>query len=65
MEYNELQQIIYSGIKVTNKNLFRFSDHGYNIPADGLYTTRPYYEQYKKKNWMPLLQQVKRMDMGL
>ena len=49
MEYNELQQIIYSGIKVTNKNLFRFSDHGYNIPADGLYTTRSYYEQYKKE----------------
>lgn len=49
MEYNELQQIIYSGIKVTDKNLFRFSDHKYNIPADGLYTTRAYYEQYKKE----------------
>lgn len=49
MEYNEVQRMIYSGVSVSDSNLFRFADHGYNIPEDGLYTTRAYYETHKRE----------------
>lgn len=49
MEYNELQQVIYSGMEVSDKNVFRFDENGYNIPEDGLYTTKACYEAHKKQ----------------
>ena len=49
MEYNEMQQVIYSGVSVSEKNVFRFADHGYNVPEDGLYTTKAYYETHKRE----------------
>lgn len=32
---------------MTDKNVYRFSDHGYNVQEDGLYVTRDYYMKHK------------------
>ena len=47
MSYNEYYQLVQAGIKMTNKNVYRFCDHGYNVQEDGVYMTREYYEQHK------------------
>lgn len=47
MSYNEYYQLVQAGIKMTNKNVYRFCDHGYNVQEDGVYMTRDYYEQHK------------------
>ena len=47
MSYNEYYQLIQAGIKMTNKNVYRFCDHGYNVQEDGVYMTRDYYAQHK------------------
>ncbi len=40
MWYNEYNQIHLSGIDSDDLNTFFLSEHGYNIPEDGLYTLR-------------------------
>ena len=47
MSYNEYYQLIQAGIKMTNKNVYRFCNHGYNVQEDGVYMTRDYYAQHK------------------
>lgn len=47
MSYNEYYQLIQAGIKMTDKNVYRFCDHGYNVQEDGLYMTREYYAGHK------------------
>lgn len=47
MSYNEYYQLIQAGIKMTDKNVYRFSDHGYNVQEDGIYMTRDYYMKHK------------------
>ena len=47
MSYNEYYQLIQAGIKMTDKNVYRFSDHGYNVQEDGVYMTREYYMKHK------------------
>ena len=47
MSYNEYYQLIQAGIKMTDKNVYRFSDHGYNVQEDGVYMTRDYYMKHK------------------
>ena len=32
---------------MTDKNVYRFCDHGYNVQEDGVYMTREYYAQHK------------------
>lgn len=49
MSYNEYYQLVQAGIKMTDKNVYRFCDHGYNVQEDGLYMTREYYEQHKEQ----------------
>ena len=49
MSYNEYYQLVQAGIKMTDKNVYRFCDHGYNVQEDGLYMTREYYEKHKDK----------------
>ena len=49
MSYNEYYQLVQAGIKITDKNVYRFSDHGYNVQEDGLYMTRKYYEGHKEQ----------------
>ena len=47
MSYNEYYQLVQAGIKMTDKNVYRFCDHGYNVQEDGVYMTRDYYEMHK------------------
>ena len=47
MSYNEYYQLVQAGIKMTDKNVYRFCDHGYNVQEDGVYMTRDYYETHK------------------
>lgn len=49
MSYNEYFQLLASGIKLSPKNIFRFSDLGYNVPEDGIYVTRSYYNANKER----------------
>ena len=47
MSYNEYYQLVQAGIKMTDNNVYRFCDHGYNVQEDGVYMTREYYESHK------------------
>ena len=47
MSYNEYYQLIQAGIEMTDKNVYRFCDHGYNVQEDGVYMTRAYYDKHR------------------
>ena len=47
MSYNEYYQLMQMGFTFTEKNVYRFCDHGYNIQEDGVYMRRDYYEAHK------------------
>lgn len=47
MSYNEYYQLVQAGMEMTDKNVYRFCDHGYNVQEDGVYMTRDYYEKHK------------------
>ena len=49
MSYNEFYQLVQAGIEMTDKNVYRFCDHGYNVQEDGVYMTRDYYEQHREQ----------------
>ena len=49
MSYNEYYQLVQAGIKMTDKNVYRFCDHGYNVQEDGVYMTRDYYNAHKEQ----------------
>ena len=49
MSYNEYYQLVQAGIKMTDKNVYRFCDHGYNVQEDGVYMTRDYYVKHKEQ----------------
>ena len=47
MSYNEYYQLVQAGIQMTDTNVYRFCDHGYNVQEDGVYMTRAYYDKHK------------------
>ena len=47
MSYNEYYQLIQSGATITEKNVYRFSEHGYNVQEDGVYVSKKYYESHR------------------
>ena len=47
MSYNEYYQLVQAGMELSDKNVYRFCDHGYNVQEDGVYMTRDYYEKHK------------------
>jgi len=47
MSYNEYYLIKQSGIQLTEKNVYRFCDHNYNVQEDGVYMLRDCYEKNK------------------
>ena len=49
MSYNEYYQLVQAGIEMTDKNVYRFCDHGYNVQEDGVYMTRDYYNKHKEQ----------------
>jgi NitT/TauT family transport system substrate-binding protein len=50
MSYNEYYQLVQAGIEMTDKNVYRFCDHGYNVQEDGIYMTRDYYEKHRAQS---------------
>lgn len=49
MSYNEYYQLVQAGYEMTDTNVYRFCDHGYNVQEDGVYMTRKYYEKHKEQ----------------
>jgi NitT/TauT family transport system substrate-binding protein len=49
MSYNEYYQLVQAGVEMTDKNVYRFCDHGYNVQEDGLYMTREYYQEHQEQ----------------
>ena len=49
MSYNEYYQLVQAGVEMTDKNVYRFCDHGYNVQEDGVYMTKEYYEQHREQ----------------
>ena len=49
MSYNEYYQLLQAGIQMSDKNVYRFCDHGYNVQEDGIYMTRAYYNQHREQ----------------
>ena len=49
MSYNEYYQLVQAGIEMTDKNVYRFCDHGYNVQEDGVYMRRDYYETHREQ----------------
>ena len=47
MSYNEYFQLRQAGFEMSDRNVYRFCDHGYNVQEDGVYMTRAYYEQHR------------------
>ena len=47
MSYNEYYQLVQAGIEMSDKNVYRFCDHGYNVQEDGVYMRRDYYEKHR------------------
>ena len=47
MSYNEYYLLKQSGVELTDKNVYRFCDHGYNVQEDGVYMTKAYYQTHK------------------
>ena len=47
MSYNEYNQLIQAGMELTDKNVYRFCDHGYNVQEDGVYVTLDFYRKHK------------------
>ena len=47
MSYNEYYQLMQAGVEMTDTNVYRFCDHGYNVQEDGVYMTLDYYEKHK------------------
>ena len=48
MSFNEMYQLMQSGCRFSEKEIFRFSDHGYNIQGEGLYMTYEYYNKHRR-----------------
>ena len=46
MSYNEYYQLVQAGVVMTDDNVYRFCDHGYNVQEDGLYMSREFYEEH-------------------
>ena len=49
MSYNEYYQLMQAGVRMADKNVYRFCDHGYNVQEDGVYMTREYYATHKEQ----------------
>ena len=49
MSYNEYYQLVQAGIEMTDQNVYRFCDHGYNVQEDGVYMTHDYYAQHREE----------------
>jgi NitT/TauT family transport system substrate-binding protein len=51
MSYNEYYQLLQAGVELSDRTVYRFCDHGYNVQEDGVYMTREYYLKHKEQAW--------------
>ena len=49
MSYNELLLLRQSNIDISGNTVYWFSDHNYDIPEDGVYTTRDFYKAHPEE----------------
>ena len=49
MRFNELYQLVQTGLPVTEACIYRFCDHEYNVQDEGVYMRRDHYEQRKEQ----------------
>ena len=49
MSYNEYYQLVQAGMEISEKSVYRFCDHGYNVQEDGVYMTHDYYVSHKEQ----------------
>ena len=49
MSYNEYYQLIQAGMQISDKAVYRFCDHGYNVQEDGVYMTREYFQTHRQQ----------------
>ena len=49
MSYNEYYQLIQAGMNISDKAVYRFCDHGYNVQEDGVYMTREYFQTHRQQ----------------
>lgn len=49
MSYNEYYQLLQTGMDLTEENVYRFCNHGYNVQEDGVYMTLEAYREEKGK----------------
>ena len=49
MSYNEYYQLMQAGVELSDRTVYRFCDHGYNVQEDGVYMTREYYVKHKEQ----------------
>jgi len=49
MEYNELLRMKYCGRDVSEKSVLHLCEAGYDIPEDGIYCMRSFYEEHKNE----------------
>ena len=48
VSYNEYYQLIQAGYKLSEEDLYRFSDHEYNIQENGVYVKREYFKNHRE-----------------
>ncbi len=46
MSYNEYYQLKMSGFEINEDQVIRLKNMGYDVPEDGLYTTKEYYQKH-------------------
>lgn len=44
--YNEFPQLEECGMQMDSTHIFRLAAHGYNVPEDGLYVTKDFYNRH-------------------
>ena len=49
MSYNEYNLLLQAWAEITEENVYRFRDHGYNIQDDGVYMTLAAYRRHKDR----------------
>ena len=47
MGFNEVYRLKQSGVELKEECIYRFADHGYNVPTEGLYVTYDYYKKHR------------------
>lgn len=48
VSYNEYYQLMQAGFKMSEENIYRFSEHGFNIQENGVYVKRDYFLTHRE-----------------